>query len=555
MGQCHYCGSNGEDQPFCSSCQRTPDIDPAAWEGQVLGSHQILRLLGEGPIGMVFEATHVPSSEQVRLKLIDTELVQTQPELVDRASQLAVAATGLHDSLPQIFEEALEADEARFLSVKWVPGQPLSERLQEGPLPPDEACRIVMGLLEALGELHTTGLTHRDVKPENVLIAPEGSPIAVHLLDVGPSLISAQARSGAHYRSPEQAKGDDLIGPGSDIYSVGVVLYHCLSGRRPFESSDYDVLMSQIAIRRPPSLDQLRPDLPAPLLQVVAQALEAAPGDRFRSASDMSEALRDAWENLAAAPPAPEVAAAPVAAAPAPLAAEPGGPPLPVEPAPDELDEVPTTVHPSALRSGPPEPMVAPEVEPEVPTTVSSKPSAGYKVAAILFLILAVAGGGALLYFTYLSGPEPEVIANEQPSETVEEEPAKAPEKSRGRVRVKLTGLPDGAVWYVDGHPLRANPFMAPKGSLTHTIRVEAPGHEPFETKVAFTEDQEIPVEMGRVEGTKAPGGFKAYTSGPGANARRRHGIGVKTSSEEPRSAYADDKAPAQLRKRRVSAP
>ncbi len=564
MGECRYCGSTDDGRSYCIDCQRPPKADPEALVGQTLGNHQILRFLGDGPIGMVFEASYVPSAERVRLKIVDSRLAMEEPELVERASQLAVASTGLHGSLPQIFEEALGTPEARMISVRWVPGQPLRDLLRGEPFDPRDACKLIEGLLDALEVLHTTGLTHRDIKPENILIAPEGSPVPVHILDVGPSLISAQVRQGAHYRSPEQARGEELIGPGTDIYSSGAILYEALSGRRPFESNDYDVLMSQISLRRAPALEQLRPDLPQALIRVVTKAMETSPGDRYRSAAEMKAAVleADAVTSTAegripaalASSAGAEVVASPAAspvASPAASAVSPVAPPA----AGDEfdLDEAPTTVRPSARGSAT---SAAAPMAPMESASLESKPSSGVKVAAVIFLLLAILLGGGLLVYTVLAGQERDEAVEYTPTPTPAKAPAKAQVKSRGTVRVKLTGLPTGAAWFVDGRRLGANPFRAPRGALTHTIRVEAPGYEPYEKRLSFSEDQELSINMTKVDGEEVEGQFKAYTSGPGANVRRRGPVpAAPTSGSKAPAAFGDGNAPADLRQRPTSAP
>ena len=558
MGECRYCGSTDDGRTYCSYCQRPPLADPEALVGQTLGNHQVVRYLGDGPVGMVFEATHLPSAERVRLKIVDSELVAADTELVERASQLAVASTGLHGSLPQIFEEALAQAEARMISVRWIPGRPLRELLTGTPLEPQEACWIIEALLDSLEVLHTTGLTHRDIKPENVLIAPEGAEVPVHVLDVGPSLISAQARHGAHYRSPEQARGEELIGPGTDIYSCGALLYEALSGRRPFESNDYDVLMSQISLRRAPALEQLRPDLPQALIRVVSKAMDSSPGDRYRSAAEMKSAVLEAAAVSStaegrvpaalASSPSSEVVASPAAS---PIASPAAAPAAPAEEF--DLDEAPTTVRPSARESAmsQPEPMAAME-----PMTESPKPSSGVKVAAVIFLLLAIIIGGGMMIYTIWAGQEREPRVENNAGLEPAEASAKAPAQPRGTVRIKLTGMPTGAVWFVDGRRLGANPFRAPRGALTHTIRVEAAGFEPYEKRLSFSEDQELAITMARIESEEVEGNFKAHTSGPGANVRRRGPVPAAPSSgSKAPAAYGDGNAPAALRDRAVTTP
>jgi serine/threonine protein kinase len=544
MERCRFCGTTNDDRLYCSSCQRPPGGDPNVWVGQDLGSHHVLRFLGEGPVGMVFQATHVPSGASVRLKVIDSELAETDPAVVGRASQLAVVSSGLHPALPRICEESLGTAGCRVLSVSWIDGQTLTELLEQGPIETTEACRIVLVVLDALDVLHTTGITYRDVKPSNVLVARRGPAPEVYLLDVGPSLISALSRSGAHYRSPEQARGEELIGPGTDIYGCGALLYRALGGRRPFESGDFDVLMSQISLRRAPALDQLRSDLPPALVQVVSRAMEPSPGDRYRSAAEMRQAVQDIAAQLEAAPPerrVPDVAvpiplAAPATAPASPVVAAP--PPAEVEP---DLDEVPTTIHPSALRSSEP-----PRITPVEPEPASARSSGAGRAAMIAVTVIAVLIGIGMLLYTVLAGEDGETEAVEQVQTPGPTEPAKTPAVDEDTVRITLAGLPNGAEWFLNGRKLRANPFRVPRSALLQTVRVEARGYETFETQVSCAADQEVQVTMNRVGQDKAPWTFKAHTSGPGANVR--HSSPDPEAPVKQQSAFGDQNAPAELR-------
>jgi len=552
---CRYCGSNVEEKAYCSSCQRSLTGDPKSRVSQTFGNHRIERFLGEGPIGSVYEATHVPSGERVRLKILDSELLDSEAELVESASQLVVGSTGLHDSLPELMEVALEHADARLVSVSWREGQTLREMLDGGRLSETEACVAVGGVLKALDALHGAGLSHRDIKPGNVLIAPEGSKPLVHLLDVGPSVISSRARSGAHYRSPEQARGGERIGPAADIYACGALIYEALAGRPPFEASDYDVLTSQISLRRPPPLAELCPDVDPSLVEIVTKAMEAKPGDRYRSALEMLEALR-AFVTAQQRPSLPEerisLPRAPrgdfgVPQAPPPLEARTEGVAAP----PPALASIPAqppmaAVDPSLFQLS-----TAP-VKPSPPEDRPARSGGGMKIAGIIVLIVVSAVGGGLAYWLKRSAAEQEAMEARLTALTHDAGPPTKVEraKSSGTVRVRLSGVPRGAVWFVDGRQLGANPFRAPRSNQMHRIRVEAPGHEPFETEVTFAEDREVTVAMVATEPVKAiPSSIKAYRHGLRANQRpqkrERRGGGIVPLEEEP-----VDQAPDALRKR-----
>ena len=572
---CRLCGATVEDQKYCSSCHRPLAANPESLLSQTIGSHQLQRFIGEGPIGMVFEALHTPSGASVRLKLIDSEIPSKEPSLIDEANQAIVGSTGLHDSLPELMEVSLDQPDARLVSVQWIDGQTLRERLAGGPLTEVDACLIIGAVLHALDALHSAGLTHRDLKPENILIAPEGSDPAVHLLDVGPSVISAKARSGAHYRSPEQARGGELIGPDTDIYACGALLYEALSGRRPFESSDYDVLMSQISLRRPPPLGQHCPHLSPGLLQVISKAMEPTPVNRYPSAIEMLRALR-AFVSEQERPslperrlpiPQPAVPAAVVAAqdagtaqpAPPPgsmLAREDLPPPPAAAQAQGEAFHFETGQEPFSFEAEVEPPTIR---RPDLVDDAAVAPrqgSSGMKIAAIIFVVVALVAGGGLVYYALMEREEVEALDQEAASNAAPTPtPTPTPSESRGTVSVKLNGLPRGAIFYVDGHRLGSNPFRAPRSAAVHKIRVEAPNHEPFETEVSFGDDQEIAVEMTATEPPETPGQIKAHTKGLRANQRSWKRGPIRLSVKRTKSGPDASKAPDQLRDRDDTAP
>jgi hypothetical protein len=302
-------------------------------------------------------------------------------------------------------------------------------------------------------------------------------------------------------------------------------------------------------------------------LQAVSKAREPSEANRFPSALEMLRALRAFVSEqqlpsmpelrLASAQPSPKAQAVQptqaatasgtlldrddlppprAVAAAAPLDFETGH-----EPFPFEIDaEAPTIRRPSLEDS----------------VVAAQKPaSAGTKIAAIVFVLVALCLGAGLLYFAFTARQEVETAhgTTTAPDATPRVEPT--PTKSQGTISVKLNGLPRGAVFSVDGRHLGANPFRAPKSTAVHTIRVEAPNHEPFETEVSFSEDQEIAVVMTPIETGETPGQIKAYTKGLKASQRTWKRGPIKLSIKRTPTGPQPESAPDQLRDREVTTP
>jgi hypothetical protein len=552
MDQCRYCGSAGQEREYCTSCGRPFATDPNQLVTKVIGGYRLDKLVGEGPIGSVFQAHHEASGQSCRFKLVDSNIVHEAPAIRASANQLATDACIVCPRLPKLVEAALDGETDPLVVHEWIDGTTLRECLAEGPLEPPKAQKLIEGLLDILGELHGAGFVHRDIKPENVLVTKEGG---VCLLDVGPSLLSELAHSGAAYRSPEQARNQEDISHRTDLYSCGALLYELFTGHPPFQATDFDVLLSQISFRQPKPVQTLCPDLAPSLVRAVTHALAQDAAERFPSAAEMKNALQGAHPPAPpqaqrkappAAPMAPPVApkappAAPKVPPAAPKAppAAPEAPPAPSAPAKaGDLDLPPAPGSRSSASAIP----VAPPGEPD---------NRKKHIAAAAFVAFAAIAGGTMLYIIS-SGSSDEEDGTPGADEAAEVEQQGRREK-RGSVRITLTDLPPRARWTVDGRQLTANPFRAPRSDIVHLIRVEAPGHEPFETSVVFTNDTNVPIKMTPVAmpdgGTPAHQGFKAYTYGTAANQRPRTKNKGGRPAKSP-SVYRDSKAPTKLRGR-----
>src|SRR5690606_33212472 len=225
---------------------------------------------------------------------------------VDRFLREAQAAASLsHPNVVNIFDVGREGD-VHYIVLEFVEGKNLKEILREhGRLSPRRAAQVARAVARALEAAHARGLIHRDVKPHNILITTEGR---VKVADFGLARAASSSTltetgkviGSVHYFSPEQARGE-AVGPASDIYSLGVVLYEMLTGNPPFDDNSHiDVALKHLH-EDPVPQRQLGPRIRVWLEQVVLRAMAKKPEDRFPTADAMAEALEWRDEALAAA--------------------------------------------------------------------------------------------------------------------------------------------------------------------------------------------------------------------------------------------------------------
>jgi serine/threonine-protein kinase len=269
-------------------------------------SFQIGRVLGRGGMGTVVEATHAPSGRRMALKFLHDELKDhpTIPKRFMREVELATALTSAH--VARTFGTERTPDGTTFMIMELLDGRDLCSLLRkERQLSPARAAGIVAQACEALEEAHARGIVHRDLKPENLFVgqAPGGADW-VKVLDFGiskslqsngergPALTRVGTTVGTpEYMAPEQLRGAKDLDGTADVYSLGVVLYEALAGRRPFDAKDYEGLVRKICSETPTSLRQLRPDCPPVLVEVVERAMARDRKARLASARALREAL------------------------------------------------------------------------------------------------------------------------------------------------------------------------------------------------------------------------------------------------------------------------
>ncbi len=271
----------------------------------VLKNYRVLRKLGQGGMGMVYLAEDVVLCRQVALKFLAPYLIQ-DPEIMGRFRAEARNQARLahpHITLVYAFQEF---EDQAFLVLEYLDGETLESRIQrQGKIPVQESAAIMRDILSAMEYAHKKGVVHRDIKPGNIGFTSDGR---VKLMDFGIALdldeTQRLTRTGhtlgtPHYMAPEQILGHPADAR-ADIYALGVTLFEMLTGRMPFEGSDYEVRVAQINNPPPSPCATGCPDLPAAIEKVVIKAMAKDPAERFATAGEFRRALEEA-----ASPPPP----------------------------------------------------------------------------------------------------------------------------------------------------------------------------------------------------------------------------------------------------------
>jgi serine/threonine-protein kinase len=262
------------------------------------GRYELGRQLGAGGMARVYLGHDRLLDRQVAVKVL-SEPYASDPQFVERFRREASAAAGLnHPNIVAVYDRG-EADGSYYIVMEYLAGPDLKQVIRRrAPLPPSQAIDYAQQILAALGAAHRRDVVHRDVKPQNVLVAEDGH---LKVTDFGIARAGAQSdmtEAGsvigtAQYLSPEQARGDEVTAA-SDCYAVGIVLYEMLTGRVPFDGDrPVAIAMKQISDAPvPPRI--VEPDVPPELDAVVMRALAKRPSERYRTAEELSRALADA---------------------------------------------------------------------------------------------------------------------------------------------------------------------------------------------------------------------------------------------------------------------
>jgi serine/threonine protein kinase len=291
-------------------------------EGRTLGgTYKILRRLGEGGMGVVFEAEHLRLHRRVAVKVLSSN-VASNAGVLARFQQEAEIVGGLqHPHIVTVLDYDVTENGEAYLVLELLHGETLEERLsREAPLNLAETVRIATQIASALTAADRASIVHRDLKPSNVFLtdAP-GEPAFVKLLDFG---VSKNLKSPTHltetrvligtpeYMAPEQATGNcQLIDARTDQYALAVILYEMLTGQQPFAHEDISEVLKRVVTLDAPRASTVAPWIPEGLDAVLARALEKSPAARFGSVAEFTQELAAAARTETPPPSAPPVSA------------------------------------------------------------------------------------------------------------------------------------------------------------------------------------------------------------------------------------------------------
>jgi hypothetical protein len=273
-----------------------PPAPPAAGQPGVPG-YELIQELGRGGTAVVYLARQVALDRRVALKMVLAGGFASDADRQRFRAEAAAVAAVQHPGIVQVYEVGACGDRPYF-ALEYCPGGSLAQRLTGSPLLSRESSRVIVQVAQAVHAAHARGIVHRDLKPGNILFAADGSP---KVTDFGlarrSDIDAALTRTGAvmgtpSYMAPEQARGTRAVGPATDVYALGAVLYECLTGRPPFLAATALDTVLHAVHDDPVSPTRLSPQLPRDLDTICLKCLQKDPAKRYPTAAALADDLQ-----------------------------------------------------------------------------------------------------------------------------------------------------------------------------------------------------------------------------------------------------------------------
>ena len=276
--------------------------------GLVAGKYELIGMIGRGGMGSVWEARHVSLGTRFAIKFIEAEYADSQEARSRFDKEARAAATIQSKHAIQIYDHGVTGDGKPYIVMELLEGEPLDKRLDRvGRLTLQETARIIGQVSRGLARAHERGIIHRDLKPENIFLVrtPDDDEEVAKVLDFGIAKVQASAanpaitsstKTGAilgtpFYMSPEQARGLRNVDHRTDVWSLGVIAFRCVTGRLPFDGESVGDLLVKICTAEVPVPSQVAPGIPPAFDAWFARALEREPDRRFGTVAELADAL------------------------------------------------------------------------------------------------------------------------------------------------------------------------------------------------------------------------------------------------------------------------
>ncbi len=308
-GPCPVCGSPSASSSEGSTVPNEPSGETFTSTGNhrtnlpfpTIPEYTILEEIGAGGMGVVYRATHVSLGREVALKVIRSGEMAQDRDQKRFVMEAEVVARLRHPNIVQVYDVGV-VDGRAFFTMELITGASLSHQIETKPLQFSEAAKLCATVARAADCAHRQGIVHRDLKPANILITEDGTPklvdfgVAKQLFTNDGLTETGRPIGTLEYMAPEQAAGKKDVGPGVDIYAIGVILYKLLSGRVPFDGDNlYDVLHNIISTD-PFSPVWYRPEIPRDLEVICLKCLAKNPAERYATAAQLADDL-DRFQN------------------------------------------------------------------------------------------------------------------------------------------------------------------------------------------------------------------------------------------------------------------
>src|SRR3954454_21526365 len=275
-----------------------PEAAPPGRDLPRAPGYELIEVLGRGGVGVVYKAVQVGLNRAVALKMPLAGAFATRSERRRFAREAELVAALRHPNIVQVYDVG-EIDGQPYFTMEFVDGGSLAEAIAGTPWPARDAAGLVTHLADAVAAAHRGGIVHRDLKPSNVLLAADGTPkisdfgLARHL-GLGSSLTQSGAAVGTpSYMAPEQAQGrTGEVGPASDLYALGAILYELLTGRPPFRAESAAETVYQVITQDPVPPSRLNARVPRDLETICLKCLRQDPRLRYAGAEALADGLR-----------------------------------------------------------------------------------------------------------------------------------------------------------------------------------------------------------------------------------------------------------------------